>query len=148
MQKVWITKLKDDGEDSIPVNDFSGIDESNAEDMLQTPYESLGLSIADHVRTGDIEHIQMTEVPKAYFTTIKERNGFDFKYYNNLLQITVRSNGTIYDLDSDPFEEVDIIENIDQFQDTDSMVNTGFIMSTSKDDYWENEKFINRIQFF
>ena len=57
----------------------------------------------------------------------------------------MRSNGTIYDLDTDPFEEVDIIENIDQFQDTDSMVNTGFIMSTSKDGFWENEKYQQRL---
>ena len=55
----------------------------------------------------------MTEVPKAYFTTIKERSAFRLSFHNNLLQITVRSHGMIYDLDSEPIQEVDSIENID-----------------------------------
>ena len=73
----------------------------------------------------------MTEVPKAYFTTIKERSAFNLKFHNNLLQVTVRSHGMIYDLDAEPIQEVDSIENIDQFQTPDQMINTGFIMSSS-----------------
>ena len=52
----------------------------------------------------------------------------------------MRSHGMIFDLD-DPIEEVQAIENIDMMQDPDTMVNTGFIMSTSTSDIWEGEKF-------
>ena len=41
----------------------------------------------------------MTEVPKAYFTTIKSRIGRKLDFYSNLLQVTGRLNGMIYDLD-------------------------------------------------
>ena len=74
----------------------------------------------------------MTEVPKAYFTTVKNVNGLDMEYYSNLLQITERNNGMIFDLDTTPIQEVDVIENIDQLQPLDTMVNTGFIMSSSR----------------
>ena len=30
-------------------------------------------------------HIQMTEVPKAYFTTLKSRKGLKLNFYDNLL---------------------------------------------------------------
>lgn len=73
----------------------------------------------------------MTEVPKAYFTTIKNRNGKKFSFYSNLIQITIRSHGMIFDLDSSPIKEIDNIENIDMLQNPNEMVNTGFIMSTS-----------------
>ena len=53
----------------------------------------------------------MTEVPKAYFTTMKSISGLDMTYYSNLLQITERSNGMIFDLDS--MQEVNSVENID-----------------------------------
>lgn len=38
MQKVWITKLKSDEDDYIPVNDFSNLDQANAEEVLQSEY--------------------------------------------------------------------------------------------------------------
>jgi len=40
----------------------------------------------------------------------------------------------IFDLDSSPIQEVSSIENIDSFQDPDATLNTGFIMSTSKNE--------------
>jgi hypothetical protein len=43
----------------------------------------------------------------------------------------VRGTGIIFDLDSNPISEVTGIETIDQLQDPDTMVNTGFIMSSS-----------------
>ena len=46
-----------------------------------------------------------------------------------------RNHGMIFDLDS--MKEVQAIENIDQMQDPDDMVNTGFIMSTSKNEQFE-----------
>lgn len=73
----------------------------------------------------------MTEVPKAYFTSIEKRVGKSMTFYNNLLQVTIMGNGIIYNLDADPISEVTSIENIDTLQDTDSLVNTGFIMSSS-----------------
>ena len=102
------------------------------------------------VNKQDLLHIQMTEVPKLYFTTIKERSGHKLSFYDSLLQITVRSNGIIYDLDSKPFREVDSIESIDQIQNTDSIINSGFIMSTSqsfKEDDSEIE-ILRRTQIF
>ena len=44
----------------------------------------------------------MTEIPKAFFTNIKERDELDFTVYSNLLQVTIRSHAMIYDLDSEP----------------------------------------------
>ena len=84
----------------------------------------------------------MTEVPKAYFKTIKsrERSGIDF--YKNILQVTVRCNATIYDLDS--MIEVDSIESIDMLQDPDASINTGFIMSSSSEHDWEGQSYTKR----
>lgn len=60
------------------------------------------------VELEDLKHIQMTEVPDAYFTTIKQMQGQKMQYYDNLIQITIHNHGMIYDLDS--LEEVDAIE--------------------------------------
>ena len=68
------------------------------------------------------------------------------QFYSNLLQITARNNGMIYDLDS--MQEVNAIENIDQLQDPDSMVNSGFIMSTSWEDTFEDQTYLERHQVF
>ena len=56
----------------------------------------------------------MTEVPKAFFSTIQQRDGFKLKFFDNLLQVTIRSHGMIFNLDTNPIEEVDSIEDIDQ----------------------------------
>ena len=53
----------------------------------------------------------MTEVPKGYFKTIKNRKGKQLDFFDNLLQVTVRSHGMIFDLDT--VKEVEAIENID-----------------------------------
>ena len=88
----------------------------------------------------------MTEVPKGYFTTIRGRTGKQLKFYDNLLQITMRAHGMIFCLDTR--QEVEAIENIDMLQDPDTMVNTGFIMSASTCAYQDGEKFHRRIQTF
>ena len=90
----------------------------------------------------------MTEVPRAYPTTIKSRIGGKYEFYLNLLQITVRSHGMLFDLDSNPIKEVGAIENIEMMQDPDALVNTGFIMSSSTNDTWEDEPFLRRDQIF
>ena len=53
----------------------------------------------------------MTEVPKGYFTTIKDRANEKLSFFNNVLQVTVRTNGMIFDLDT--LREVNAIESID-----------------------------------
>jgi len=52
------------------------------------------------VAKEDLKFIQMTEVPKSYFMTIKDNQGLKLFFYSNLLQITVNSNGMIFDLDT------------------------------------------------
>ena len=55
-----------------------------------------------------------------------------FEYYGNAMQITVRNQAIIYDLDSGVWNnannelEVDYIENMEQFVDPDKFINTGF----------------------
>mmetsp|Transcript_42077 Transcript_42077/g.55430 ORF Transcript_42077/g.55430 Transcript_42077/m.55430 type:complete len:159 (-) Transcript_42077:2279-2755(-) len=109
-------------------------------------YESKSLRLTKMVDKKDMNHIQMTEVPKAYFTTLKSITNMNMTFYSNLLQITERNNAMIFDLDS--MQEVNSIENIDQLQNPDKMVNTGFIMSSSKSEMWEDEMFLRRIQVF
>ena len=90
-------------------------------------------------------------MPKAYFTTIKARKAKEsHSFYDNLLQVTIGTNGMIYDLDSlipHP-KEVDSIEGIDQLMKPDTYVNTGFIMSASTNEIWEGDQFLRRIQIF
>ena len=78
----------------------------------------------------------MIGLPKATFKTIKEINGEKMSFYSNLIQITVRANGIIYDLDSNPIKEIDTIESMDMLQNPNQIVNTGFILSTSKPDLY------------
>lgn len=54
----------------------------------------------------------------------------------------------IFDLEPATIAEVDAIENIDQMQSPDEMVNTGFIISTSKREESEEKKCFSRHQVF
>ena len=81
--------------------------------MLFEMRESQCLSLSSMVGRADLQHIQMTEVPEAYFTTFKSRDILDIEFHKNLLQVTVGSHGTIYNLDAAKIAEVDKIENID-----------------------------------
>ena len=65
-------------------------------------FDSFCISLNKLVGQADLEHIQMNEIPRAFFTCIKERDELDFTVYSNLLQVTVRSHAMIYDLDSEP----------------------------------------------
>ena len=113
---VWCTKLKKDGQEFIPVNNFSGNqNEAGGQyNLLYTKFTSVCISLADMLPKEDMDHIQMTEVPKAFFSTIQQRDGFKLKFFDNLLQVTIRSHGMIFNLDTNPIEEVDSIEDIDQ----------------------------------
>ena len=68
------------------------------------------------------------------------------EFYDNLLQVTIGYNGMVFDLDSNPFKEVDSIERIDQVMSPDTFVNTGFINSTSENKYAEEVKYAHRRQ--
>ena len=67
-------------------------------------------------------------------------------FFSNLLQVTERSNGIIFDLDS--LDEIGAIENLDQLQNPDKMVNTGFIMSSSRPMFEDEYNFTRRDQVF
>lgn len=70
-------------------------------------------------------------------------------FYDNLLQVTINTNGMIFDLDTNPIREVDSIEHIDTLMKPDTFVNTGFIMSISHNLIDENEvKCVKRRQIF
>ena len=57
----------------------------------------------------------MTEVPKAYYTTIKPGKGKEkIEFYDNLLQITVRSTAIHLALDNEIPDEISYIEHIEQ----------------------------------
>ena len=95
------------------ISDISDFDSEVQSDAHVQVYESRGLRIDTMVLKSDIKHIQMTEVPKAYYTTLRSRTGLKLTFYDNLLQITERNHGMIFDLDS--MREVHAIEYIDQF---------------------------------
>ena len=93
-KSVWITQVKETGSD-ISVDDFENSDD------LYTKKESTRLNVALMLeRRDDLEYIQMTEVPKGYFTTIAGRTGRQLQFYDNLLQITMRAHGMIFCLDT------------------------------------------------
>ena len=79
----------------------------------------------------DQEHVQMIEVPKAQFSTIKEQTGHHYKFYSNVLQISVRNSAILVALDDEYPSEISYVENIDLLQDPDKLVNSGFMLSSS-----------------
>ena len=109
---------------------------------LSSEKESRALPVEKMVAVEDLKHIQMTEVPKAYFTTVKQRHGRKMSYYDNLIQITILNNGIIFDLET--LHEVDSIEQVDKMQIPDRMINTGFIMSSSRSIVEEEYEFVRR----
>ena len=82
------------------------------------------------MRKGQTRLIQLCEVPKSYSSNIKSRSADNkIEFYDNLLQVTIGTNGMIFDLDSSPIKEVESIENIDALMQPDTFVNTGFVMA-------------------
>ena len=65
------------------------------------------------VKSKDLKHIQMKEVPKAYHTTIKEKKGNTILFYQDLLQISVRTNAILIVLDKETPKEISQIEQMD-----------------------------------
>ena len=108
-------------------------------------YESQSLSIKSLATKDMTKHIQFTEVPKAFFTTIKSRDQMGMmQFHDNLLQITIGSHGIHFDLDTNPIKEARTIENIDQFINPEEFVNTGFIMQVAFTDKDEEITFNRR----
>ena len=65
-------------------------------------------------------------------------------YYKNLIQINVRNQAVIYDLDAkSEKEEVRFIYNTDQFVDLDNFVDTGFTNAVSSDLEEGNAKYVH-----
>ena len=92
-KSVWITQVKDSKNDSISVNEDY--------ETFYTQKESSRLNLALMLeQSDDLEYIQMTEIPKGYFTTINGRTGRQLEFYDNLLQITMRAHGMIFCLDT------------------------------------------------
>jgi hypothetical protein len=65
-------------------------------------------------------------------------------YYDNLLQLSIKNQAVIYNLDhSDANEEVEFIYNTDQFVDLDNFVDTGFTNAVSSDFEEGNAKYVH-----
>ena len=82
----------------------------------------------------------MTELPKAYFKTIKDKKDNKIEFYQDVLQITVRANAILISLDSTNPSEISYIDSLDQIQDPEKSVNSGFMLSSSKYDIWQDKK--------
>ena len=139
---IWIAEIKFDIDDKIQ-------SEKNADNSFRE-FTCKALSIDKMTRKALIEHIQLTDVPNAYYTTIKSRKPDNsLEFHNNLLQVTIGTNGMIFDLDSPHLEEVTSIENIDMISDPDECTNTGFIMSLShKARNRDDVDYLKRVQIF
>ena len=69
--------------------------------------------------------------------------------YHNLLQVTIGTDGMIYDLDSSPIQEVHSLENIDSLAQPKTFCNTGCINSFSYNETLSNEERVRRrVQIF
>ena len=92
---VWVTRLKDMDEDYIPETKLDDDDlfnlsllKDNAKsstDLFYSTIRSRGLNIVNMVLKSDVDHIQMTEVPKAYFTTLQSQSNMHTTFYDSLL---------------------------------------------------------------
>ena len=71
------------------------------------------------------------------------------EFRSNLLQITIGTNGIIYDLDLSPIEEVHLLENIDTLAKPEKFCNTGCINSYSYNALLVTEELVKRrVQVF
>ena len=112
---IWVTQLKTEDQDFIPVSTINRAQVDVSQNILHDEsyqmYVARPLFLQEIVGKRDIGHIQLTEVPKAYFSTQKSISASKMTFFSNLLQVTERSNGIIFDLDS--LDEIGAIENLD-----------------------------------
>ena len=103
----------------------------------------------------------MTELPKASFKTIKDKKGKKIKFYQDVLQITVRTSVILIALDGTNDatkykknvcgywveklayrktpKEISLIENIDQLMDPEKSANSGFSLTSFRNDTCEEK---------
>ena len=84
----------------------------------------------------DIKYVNFFQVPPSYFQSIKLlRTGRDMDLYENILQVVVRNQSVIFNLDENdrgkPLE-INFIDDFEQLMDPDTLVNTGIVHSTSE----------------
>ena len=94
----------------------------------------------------DLPHLHLYHVPRSSHWHVKSRiqGCKEMSYYENLLQISIRNQAVIYDLDHpDASEEVKFIYNTGQFVDLDNYVNTGFTQTVSYDQEEDETKWVN-----
>ena len=101
------------------------------------------ISLKEFVHKNDTEHVMLYTVPKSSHLRIKGAAKKDskkqFEYHDNLLQIIVQNFSIVYDLDefwetgADGQCEVTFLQNIGQFCDPDTFVNTGHKIAVSYD---------------
>ena len=60
------------------------------------------------------------------------------KFYQDVLQITVRSSAILIALDGLTPVEISQIENMDQLQDPEKSVNSGFVLTSSQNGTWKD----------
>ena len=65
------------------------------------------------VKSKDLKFIEMKEVPKAYHTTVKEKKDSTILFYQDLLQISVRTNAILIVLERGTPKEISQIEHMD-----------------------------------
>ena len=58
------------------------------------------------VKSKNLKRIQMTEVPKAYFKTMKDKKENTIQFYQDVLQITVQTSAILVSLDKETPEEI------------------------------------------
>ena len=78
------------------------------------------------------KYVNFFKIPKTSFLTIKSRKqDYAGKYYENLLQVVVRNQTFIYDLDdaSGQPTEIHFVHDMEQMIDPDGFVNSGIIPS-------------------
>ena len=76
--------------------------------------------------SDETKYVNFIKIPKTSFMTIKSRNETG-KYYENLLQVVVKNQTYIYDLDdaSGNPSEIDFIHGMDQLTVPEDFVNSG-----------------------
>ena len=108
------------------------------------------------MKKEDNDHVMLWHIPHNSFINYKPRGNVKprINRYNNLLQVTVRNQAIIYDLDylnskgKKYFElrnlktgipEVNYLEHVDQFTNPNKFVNTGFFNAFSIDENFEDD---------
>jgi len=133
-QVVYVTKLHFDNENMLKLGSPD----------KHEPWRFIMLN--QWMKKPDLDHLHMYHVPRSSHWHVKSRiqGCKEMSYYENLLQISIRNQAVIYDLDHpDANEEVKFIYNTGQFVDLDNYVNIGFTQTVSYDGEEDDVKSVN-----